>query len=165
MRLTRFSDIGLRVLIYLERAGERPNPVTVAEIGKQFDIPLNHLVKVVGQLAKLGWVQATRGRNGGLRLAADPALLTIGQVLRKLEGEDDELVDCEGTDCALKLDCQLRGMLRAGMRAFYEAMDRYTLAHATAGTTGEQVVRMHRMFWNGAVDKSPAAAVEPVSED
>jgi Rrf2 family nitric oxide-sensitive transcriptional repressor len=165
MRLTRFSDIGLRVLIYLERAGERPNPVTVAEIGKQFDIPLNHLVKVVGQLAKLGWVQATRGRNGGLRLAADPALLTIGQVLRKLEGEDDELVDCEGTDCALKLDCQLRGMLRAGMRAFYEAMDRYTLAHATAGTTGEQVMRMHRMFWNGAVGKSPAVATGPVSED
>jgi Rrf2 family nitric oxide-sensitive transcriptional repressor len=165
MRLTRFSDIGLRVLIYLERAGERPQPVTVAEIGKQFDIPLNHLVKVVGQLAKLGWVQATRGRNGGLRLAADPATLTIGQVLRKLEGEDDELVDCEGTDCALKLDCQLRGMLRAGMRAFYEAMDRYTLAHATAGSTGEQVVRMHRTFWDGAAAKTATALPEPVSED
>ena len=83
MRLTRFSDIGLRVLIYLERAGERPHPVTVAEIGSQFDIPLNHLVKVVGQLAKLGWITATRGRKGGLRLAADPATLTIGQVLRQ----------------------------------------------------------------------------------
>jgi hypothetical protein len=35
MRLTRFSDIGLRVLIYLERAGERPHPVTVAKIGAQ----------------------------------------------------------------------------------------------------------------------------------
>jgi Rrf2 family nitric oxide-sensitive transcriptional repressor len=158
MRLTRFSDIGLRVLIYLERAGERPHPVTVAEIGKQFDIPLNHLVKVVGQLAKLGWVQATRGRNGGLRLAADPATLTIGQVLRKLEGEDNELVDCDGTDCALKLDCQLRGMLRTGMRAFYDAMDGYTLAHATAGNTGEQVMRMHRMFWDGGATKSSLPA-------
>jgi Rrf2 family transcriptional regulator, nitric oxide-sensitive transcriptional repressor len=165
MRLTRFSDIGLRVLIYLERAGERPHPVTVAEIGKQFDIPLNHLVKVVGQLAKLGWVQATRGRNGGLRLAADPATLTIGQVLRKLEGEDNELVDCDGTDCALKLDCQLRGMLRTGMRAFYDAMDGYTLAHATAGNTGERVMRMHRMFWDGGAAKSSLPAPEPVSED
>ena len=165
MRLTRFSDIGLRVLIYLERAGERPHPVTVAEIGKQFDVPLNHLVKVVGQLAKLGWVQATRGRNGGLRLAADPATLTIGQVLRKLEGEEDELVDCDGTDCALKMDCQLRGMLRTGMRAFYEAMDRYTLAHATAGNTGEQVVRMHRMFLDGAATKAARPLPEPASED
>lgn len=150
MRLTRYSDIGLRVLIYLERAGERVQPVTVAEIGSQFDIPLNHLVKVVGQLAKLGWIKATRGRNGGLRLLADPATLTIGQVLRKLEGEEDELVDCEGTNCALKLDCQLRGMLRAGMRAFYDAMDRYTLSQATSGATGEQVMRMHTMFWSAS---------------
>ena len=147
MRLTRFSDIGLRVLMYLERAGERSQPVTVSEIAQQFDIPLNHLVKVVGQLAKLGWIQATRGRNGGLRLAADPARLSIGQVLRKLEGDEDELIDCEGSNCALKMDCQLRGMLRAGMRAFYEAMDQYTLAQVTAGGAGEQVVRMHRMFW------------------
>jgi Rrf2 family nitric oxide-sensitive transcriptional repressor len=156
MRLTRFSDIGLRVLMYLERAGERSHPVTVAEIGAQFEIPLNHLVKVVGQLAKLGWIQATRGRNGGLRLAADPGTLSIGQVLRKLEGDEDELIDCEGSNCALKMDCQLRGMLRAGMRAFYEAMDRYTLAQITAGGTGEQVVRMHRMFWEGQQNKDKA---------
>jgi Rrf2 family nitric oxide-sensitive transcriptional repressor len=145
MRLTRFSDIGLRALIYLERAGERPHPVTVAEIGAQFDIPQNHLVKVVGHLARVGWVHATRGRNGGLRLAADPARLTVGQVLRELEG-DDELIDCEGSNCALALDCQLRGLLKTGMRAFYEAMDRFTLSELTSGSTGEQVVRMHRMF-------------------
>jgi Rrf2 family nitric oxide-sensitive transcriptional repressor len=162
MRLTRFSDIGLRVLMYLERAGERTQPVTVAEISTQFEIPLNHLVKVVGQLAKLGWIQATRGRNGGLRLAADPATLSIGQVLRKLEGDEDELIDCEGSNCALKMDCQLRGMLRAGMRAFYEAMDRYTLAQVTAGGTGEQVVRMHRMFWETSRHKdTPAADTVP----
>lgn len=158
MRLTRFSDIGLRVLIYLERAGERPHPVTVAEIGKQFDLPLNHLVKVVGQLAKLGWVQSMRGRNGGLRLAANPTVLTIGQVLRKLEGDEDELVDCEGTNCALRTDCQLRGMLRAGMQAFYTAMDQYTLADATAGATGEQVVQMHRLFWSRDALVAPGLA-------
>jgi Rrf2 family nitric oxide-sensitive transcriptional repressor len=158
MRLTRFSDIGLRVLIYLERAGERPHPVTVAEIGAQFEIPLNHLVKVVGQLAREGWITATRGRNGGLRLAADPATLTIGQVLRKLEGEENELVDCEGTSCVLKLDCTLRGMLRAGMRAFYVAMDRYTLAQAVSGATGEQVIQMHRMFWSGNNNNEMAAS-------
>jgi len=121
MRLTRFSDIGLRVLIYLERAGERPHPVTVAEIATQFDIPLNHLVKVVGHLARAGWVRAMRGRNGGLRLSADPQVLTV----------------------------QLRGVLKAGMRAFYAEMDRYTLARITEGGTGEQIVRMHKMFWSG----------------
>ena len=149
MRLTRFSDIGLRVLIYLERAGERPHPVTVAEIAKQFAIPQNHLVKVVGHLARAGWVRAMRGRNGGLRLAVDAHELTVGQVLRELEG-DDELVDCEATSCALSLDCQLRGILKAGMRAFYAEMDRHTLARVTQGSTGEQIVRMHKMFWSGS---------------
>jgi len=163
MRLTRFSDIGLRVLIYLEQAGERAHPVTVAEIGAQFDIPLNHLVKVVGKLAKQGWITATRGRNGGLRLAADPTVLTIGQVLRKLEGEE-EVVDCEGTNCALKLDCTLRGMLRAGMRAFYEAMDCYTLSQVTTGATGEKVIQMHRMFWSGNSSKKMAAGSEAAEQ-
>lgn len=154
MRLTRFSDIGLRVLIYLERAGERPHPVTAAEIASQFAIPHNHMVKVVGHLARAGWVRAVRGRNGGLRLAADPHTLTVGQVLRELEG-DDELVDCEATRCALRLDCQLRGLLKSGMRAFYQEMDRHTLASITGGGTGEQIVRMHQMFWSGTT-ASPA---------
>jgi Rrf2 family nitric oxide-sensitive transcriptional repressor len=43
-------------------------------------------------------------------------------------------------------------------------MDRFTLAHATAGNTGEQVMRMHRMFWDGAA-RSRLPAAEPVSED
>jgi len=145
MRLTRFSDIGLRVLIYLARSGERRSPVTVAEIGAQFDVPVNHLVKVVGQLARAGWISATRGRNGGLRLAADPALLRIGVVLRALEG-DDELVDCDGTACSLRGDCSLRAALAGAMRAFYATMDGYTLADITGGGTGEQIVRMHQRF-------------------
>jgi len=46
------------------------------------------------------------------------------------------------------------------MRAFYEAMDRYTLAQTTSGATGEQVIRMHRMFWSGtpAANGTPAIA-------
>ena len=145
MRLTRFSDIGLRVLIYLERAGDARSPVTVAEIATQFGVPDNHLVKVTGHLARAGWVSATRGRNGGLRLSADPATLRIGTVLRELEGES-ELVDCVGLGCQLAGDCTVREALKAGMRAFYEAMDRYTLAQMTQGATGEHIIRMHRSF-------------------
>ena len=94
MRLTRFSDIGLRVLIYLSRADDRRTPVTVAEVAGQFDIPLNHMVKVVGHLARAGWVHALRGRTGGIRLLAPADTLRIGTVLRELEG-DAELVNCE----------------------------------------------------------------------
>lgn len=150
MRLTRFSDIGLRVLIYLARAGEDRGPVTVAELATQFGVPANHLVKIVGHLNKVGWVKATRGRNGGLRLATDAAALRIDAVLRELEG-DTELADCEGSDCVLRQDCRLRGALATGMRAFYDAMNGFTLAQITDGSTGEQIVRMHRRYLDSTV--------------
>jgi Rrf2 family nitric oxide-sensitive transcriptional repressor len=145
MRITRFSDIGLRVLIYLAGADKHRAPATVAEISKQFDIPANHLVKVVGQLARMGWIQALRGRKGGLLLHADPKSLHLGTILRELEG-DAELVDCEGQQCRLSKDCLLRGALAAGLRGFYDAMDRYTLADVSGGVVGEQIITMHRDF-------------------
>ncbi len=146
MRLTRFSDIGLRVLIYLARNGKAQAAlVTVAEIAEQFELPVNHLVKVVGELARAQWVLAVRGRHGGLRLVADPARLKVGQVLRLLEG-DGVLIDCDGTGCQLAGDCGLRAALKAGMRAYYQVMDGYSLADITKGNTGEQIVRMHQAF-------------------
>jgi Rrf2 family nitric oxide-sensitive transcriptional repressor len=150
MRITRFSDIGLRVLIYLAGTGERHNLATVSEISRQFDIPLNHLVKVVALMARVGWIQSVRGRNGGLSLAADPKTLRIGAVLRELEG-DAELVDCAGMDCALSADCMLRGALASGLRAFYQAMDRYTLADLVKGSVGEKIIVMHRRFTEEAL--------------
>lgn len=147
MHLTRFSDIGLRVLMYLSRAKLESAPVTVAEIAMQFELSNNHLVKVVGHLARTGWIQTMRGRQGGLRLAADPASLKIGMVLRELEG-DVELVDCDAMACCLKQNCVLRHALEAGLRAFYTAMDGYTLADISGGSTGEQIVRMHRNIIN-----------------
>ncbi len=144
MKLTRFSDIGLRVLMYLAKETRTP-PVTVAEVAQQFEVPHNHLVKVVGALAKMGWIDAVRGRNGGIRLAIEADALKIGNVLRLLEG-DDEAIDCEGIGCLLSGDCRLRGALRVGVEAFYGAMNQYTLADIVGGNTGEHIVRMHRTF-------------------
>jgi Rrf2 family nitric oxide-sensitive transcriptional repressor len=145
MRITRFSDIGLRVLIYLAGADKHRALVTVAEIAAQFDLPANHLVKVVGHLARAGWIRSSRGRNGGLLLVADPSTLHLGKVLRELEG-DAELVDCEGQQCRLSKHCVLRSAMAAGLHAFYDAMDQYTLADVSSGTVGEQIIVMHRNF-------------------
>ncbi len=145
MRVTRYSDIGLRILMYLVHAQGRPTPVTAAEIATQYDVPLNHLVKVAGQLARNGWINATRGRLGGLSLRAIPSALRVGAVLRELEG-DAELIDCESLGCQLRGNCVLRSALAVGMSAFYHAMDAYTLADIAQGSTGEQIVAMHRNF-------------------
>lgn len=155
MRLTRFSDIGLRVLMYLVRSEREHPPITVAEIATQFDVPKNHLVKVVGLLAKCGWLTATRGRTGGLKLNAIPSALKLGVVLRALEGED-ELVDCDAQACTLRGDCLLRGALRHAHAEFYTAMDRYTLADITGGKTGAQISTLQIAFLQQFRDKQPA---------
>lgn len=147
MQLTRFSDFGLRVLMYLNQH-DLPAPVTIAEIAGQFDIPHNHLVKVVNRLGKLGWVRALRGRNGGLRLAVPADGLRLGTVLRSLEGSS-ELVDCDTPPCALRGRCLLKGALNAGLEAFYRTLDEYTLADVCAQGTGEAIVVMHRRFLDG----------------
>ncbi|MCJ9710841.1 Rrf2 family transcriptional regulator, partial [Bordetella hinzii] len=69
MQLTRFTDFGLRVLMYLTQCRERDKPVTIPEIAERFAISRNHLVKVVHFMSQQGWVAATRGKGGGLALA------------------------------------------------------------------------------------------------
>ncbi len=143
MRLTRFSDFGLRVLMYLTH--ERDTPVTVGEIAQQFGVPHNHLVKVTNRLGKLGWVEAIRGRNGGLYLSRPASELRLGDIIRQLE-ECDELVDCDDDPCMLRKGCQLKGALNAGLAAFYDKMNEYSLADVSRGNTGRTIVRLHRNY-------------------
>ncbi|MFO1379551.1 MAG: Rrf2 family transcriptional regulator [Chitinivorax sp.] len=148
MQLTRFTDLGLRVLMYLTHR-DREQSVTIAEIASQFSVPHNHLIKVVNRLGKLGWIVATRGRTGGLRLALDPSALPLGQVLRELEGQAD-LVDCATPPCALRNGCRLKAALDGALDAFYQALDRTTLADVVGTPTGETIIRMHRQFLGSA---------------
>jgi Rrf2 family nitric oxide-sensitive transcriptional repressor len=144
MQLTRFSDLGLRVLMYLARV-EREDPVTNAEIAEQFHVPHNHVIKVVNRLGKLGWVATQRGRNGGLRLSVSPDALRLGHALRSLEGTT-QIVDCNDPPCVLRIGCLAKSALDAGLQAFYAKLDEYTLADICAARTGSQLITLHRKF-------------------
>jgi len=144
MQLTHFTDLGLRVLMYLAH-GDRPEPIKIIEIAEQFDVPRNHLIKVANKLGHLGWVETLRGRNGGLRLSITPANLSIGKVLRELEG-CTQLIDCEASVCALRNGCRLKGILDLGLDVFYREMNKYTLADIVAEPTGGKIVEMHNIY-------------------
>ena len=148
MQLTGFTDLGLRVLMYLTQH-ERVEPVTNAEIAHQFDVPHNHLIKVVGRLAKLGWVDTQRGRLGGMRLGIAPNKLRLGQVLRALE-ETEELVDCAHPPCVLKNRCLLKSALDEALEAFYAKMDERTLADVCARSTESVLIALHRKYQSSA---------------
>jgi Rrf2 family transcriptional regulator, nitric oxide-sensitive transcriptional repressor len=144
MQLTRFTDLGLRVLMYLTYR-DRDDFVTIGEIAEQFEVPHNHLIKVVNKLGKLGWLNATRGRNGGLQLVVDPKQLRVGTILRELEGST-QLIDCESPPCALKAGCRLKSALDVGLDAFYRTMDQFRLADIVGKPTGDKIVKLHKQF-------------------
>ena len=142
--MTRFTDLGLRILMYLSQH-KRPDPVTNAELAKQLEASHNHVIKVVNRLARLGWVTTQRGRHGGLWLGIPPERLRLGQALRAIE-EATELVDCEHPPCVLRRRCLLKHALDDALSAFYERMDQYTLADVCKGGTGDVLVSLHRKF-------------------
>jgi Rrf2 family nitric oxide-sensitive transcriptional repressor len=144
MQLTRFTDFGLRMLMYLSK-NDRTTPITIAEIAGQFGVPHNHLIKVANRLGKLGLVKAMRGRNGGLILAMPAENIRLGDVLRGLEG-DTALVNCDDPPCALGGNCLLTGALSSGLSAFYDRMNGYSLADVSTGRTEKAIVTMHRNY-------------------
>lgn len=153
MQLTQFSDIGLRLLMYLAQEQRETPTITLAEVSSQFSIPRNHLAKVAGKLVKGGWVEAIRGRAGGLRLAIKPSDIRLGQVLRLLE-DRAEVIDCEKLQCRLNKGCELKLALTSAYAAFYQVLDQHTLADVTHGLAGKEIVRMQKGFMAIYIEKS-----------
>lgn len=120
MRLTQWSDYALRVLMYCAASAERAAPVTITEIAASHGISRSHLTKIVMTLAAQGWLETTRGRGGGLKLARPAREVSVGAVLRVTES-DFALVECfdaAANTCLLDSRCRLKG-------AFARALDRF----------------------------------------
>jgi Rrf2 family transcriptional regulator, nitric oxide-sensitive transcriptional repressor len=130
MRLTNFTDYSLRVLIYLGVRRGQDRLATIGDIALAYAVSENHLMKVVHHLSTEGYIETTRGKGGGLRLARAPAAINIGAVVRSTE-EDFALVACfrEGNhDCPIAPACALHGILSRALSAFYRELDCRTLA-------------------------------------
>ncbi len=127
MRLTRYTDYSLRVLMYL---AARPDGLArIGEISAAYGISQNHLMKVVQDLVRLGFVTSVRGRNGGIRLARDPAEINIGAVVRATE-DSFQVAPCD--TCVIAPACGLKCALEEAVRAFLAVLDTYTLASLPA---------------------------------
>ena len=127
MRLTRYTDYAMRVLIHL---AARPGELcSIGEISRGYGISQNHLMKVVNDLARAGFIASARGRSGGIRLGRRPEEINVGAVVRHTE-EGFELVDCGA--CIIAPACRVNGMLGEALGAFMGVLDRYTLADLVA---------------------------------
>jgi Rrf2 family nitric oxide-sensitive transcriptional repressor len=128
MRLTTFTDFGLRALMRL--AGEPDRSFSTSEIAAEFGISRNHLTKVIGDLAAAGFVSTQRGAGGGFRLSRPARSIPLGEVVRALEARH-ALVECfreDGGNCVLTPRCRLKAKLASAREAFLRDLDRTMLA-------------------------------------
>lgn len=119
--------------------------VTIHEISQQFNVPRNHLIKVVTRLNKLHWISTTRGRTGGLKLGANTSELKLGNILKELESKTT-LINCDAPPCALNGRCNLKAILDHGLNKFYEEMNNYSLQDIVDKKTQLAVIEMHHRY-------------------
>ncbi|RCU50817.1 MULTISPECIES: Rrf2 family transcriptional regulator [Corallincola] len=126
MRLTTYTDFGLRTLIYLALL-PADKQTSIAKVSAHYQVSRNHMVKVIHKLATLGYVSSTRGKGGGIKLGLAAEEVCIGDVVRALESALDG-IDCQSPACCLTPACRLKFALTRAVDAFLEVLDQYTLA-------------------------------------
>lgn len=128
MRLTSFTDFGLRALMRM--ASDPDRAFSTADLADEFALSRHHLTKIMSTLAQAGIVTTRRGGGGGAVLAKPADQIRLGEVVRLLE-TGQPLVECfqaSGGACTIMGCCRLKSRLRSAEAAFLADLDRSTLA-------------------------------------
>jgi Rrf2 family nitric oxide-sensitive transcriptional repressor len=128
LKLTKFSDYSLRLLLYLAVHPEQV--VSVREVSYAYGVSPHIIVKAVQLLVEQGLIVSARGRQGGLRLAKKPSEINVGAVVRSTEPTLDlvECFDLATNTCPIEPACGLKGVLTQAQHAFFGVLDEHTLA-------------------------------------
>lgn len=132
MRLTSYTNYALRSLQLA--ALRAPALVKVDDVVKVHGLARPHIVKIVHELGKAGFIETQRGRGGGFRLARAPEAITVGEVVRLTEGPFD-LVECFNratNTCPLIGICKLSSTFAQATQAFLDVLDGVTIASISA---------------------------------
>jgi len=136
MRVTMKSDYGLRAMIDLA-AHYGEGPVPSADIARRQRIPEHFLDQLLVTLRRAGLLQSQRGPQGGHRLARVPERITMGDVIRALDGATAPM-EClpQPAACQLSPGCAIREV--------WEQVEDYT-RRLLESTTLAQLAARHRV--------------------
>lgn len=136
MRLTEFTDYGLRALMKL--AAMPGETVTVRALAAELRLSGHHLTKIMQRLAASGIVETRRGNGGGVRLSKPATRIRLGDTVKALE-QPHAIVECfkpGQSTCTLLPGCRLRTRLHHAESAFLADLNRSTLADISDRGTG-----------------------------
>ena len=143
MRLSRRSEYGLRALTDLVRHGDA-GPVPLATLAQRNRLPLKFLEQIMASLKHAGIVRTTLGAHGGYAMSADPASVSLGRVIRLLDGALAPLACVspryyESCSCPDESTCALRDTMIDVRDALLEILDTQTLADLAARPGGRSI--------------------------
>lgn len=137
MKLSTRSRYGTRMLLDIAMHGNN-GPVTIMDISERLDLPVKYLEKLVRLLKKGKYIKSKRGPKGGHILAKDPAAVTVGALVRDLEG-GISLTECVAGrhDCAKYPNCITRKVWAKATDAMLRELDSITLGDLMREYTGQ----------------------------
>ncbi|MFZ3231839.1 MAG: Rrf2 family transcriptional regulator [Pseudobdellovibrio sp.] len=130
MRLTDHTDYSLRVLMYLN---QNKKLVTLNELADKLGISKNNLIKVSKQLAKLKYIESTRGRSGGIWLSKETGAINLRTIVQQTE-ESLSISECfsnKKSHCTFLRGCLLKNGLNNALEAFLNSLAQITLNDIT----------------------------------
>jgi Rrf2 family protein len=136
MRLSRRSEYGLRALTDLVHH-EGEGPIPLATLAERNRLPAKFLEQIMASLKHGGIVRTTLGAHGGYAMAADPSTVSIGRVIRLLDGALAPL-GCvslryyEPCSCPDESTCSLRDVMIDIRDAMLDILDEQSLADLAA---------------------------------
>ena len=135
LRFTKRADYGLMAIHFIASHGE-DGAVSAKRIAEEFHIPQERLAKILQRLAKKKLITSHNGPKGGYVLTRRPTEITVGQVVRALEGPLS-VVSCmtDHDDCPQFARCNLRGPVQKIQVSITHVLDSMTLAELAAGPT------------------------------
>jgi Rrf2 family protein len=131
--ISKKAKYGLKALLMLAQAPDQ-SPVLIADIAKDQLIPRKFLELILLELKRHGLLQSKKGKGGGYFLAKNPSAITLGQVIRFLDGPI-ALVPCVSQtayrkcdDCEDETTCGIRIVMKEVRDAMGLILDGTTLA-------------------------------------
>jgi Rrf2 family protein len=130
MRLTTKSRYGTRLMLDLALNAQN-KPVRLSEISNRQGISLKYLEKLISKLKKTGFVKSMRGPYGGYMLAKPMKDISVGDIVRVLEGSD-AITDCTESDdvcgtCTLAGECLTQYIWAETGKAMFEKLDSFKI--------------------------------------
>ena len=128
MKLSTRSRYGTRMMLDLAQHYDQ-GPVQIGDISKRENISVKYLEQLIIPLKKANFIKSVRGPKGGHMLAKTPEEITVGDIVRILEGGIN-LSDClENPEvCDKTTSCLTRGVWEEATKAMYDKLNSATLS-------------------------------------